>query len=80
VCPRLLKDCAAQLCQPLHKIFNLSLQLGRVPALWKTSCVVPVPKIKCPAEMNDYRPVDLGSPHFSHHEDLGAADTTPTES
>ncbi|XP_051814888.1 uncharacterized protein LOC127537121 [Acanthochromis polyacanthus] len=39
VCPRLLKDCSAQLCQPLHRIFNLSLQLGRVPALWKTSCM-----------------------------------------
>ena len=61
VCPRLLKDCAAQLCQPLQRIFNLSLQLGRVPALWKTSCIVPVPKIKCPAELNDYRPVALTS-------------------
>ncbi|CAJ1079927.1 hypothetical protein NFI96_007151 [Xyrichtys novacula] len=61
VCPWLLRDCAAELCQPLHKIFNLSLQLGRVTALWKTSCIVPVPKTKCPAELNDYRPVALTS-------------------
>uniref|UniRef100_A0A3Q1F587 Heat shock protein 9 n=1 Tax=Acanthochromis polyacanthus TaxID=80966 RepID=A0A3Q1F587_9TELE len=61
VCSRLLKDCAAQLCQPLHRIFNLSLQLGWVPVLWKTSCIVPVPKIKCPAELNDYRPIALTS-------------------
>lgn len=61
VCPRLLKDCAAQLCEPLQRIFNLSLQLGQVPALWKTSCIVPVPKLKCPAELNDYRPVALTS-------------------
>ena len=61
VCPRLLKDCAAQLCQPLHRIFNLSLQLGQVPARWKTSCIVPVPKIKCPAELKDYRPIAFTS-------------------
>ena len=61
VCPRLLKDCAAQLCEPLQRIFNPSLQLGQVPALWKTSCIVPVPKLKRPAELNDYRPVALTS-------------------
>ncbi|KAI3357770.1 hypothetical protein L3Q82_015528, partial [Scortum barcoo] len=42
---RLLRDCADQLCQVVcHYIFNLSLSLERVPVLWKTSCVVPVPK------------------------------------
>ena len=29
--------------------------------MWKTSCIVPIPKIKCPAELNDYRPVALTS-------------------
>ncbi|KAI3351323.1 hypothetical protein L3Q82_005869 [Scortum barcoo] len=41
---RLLRDCADQLCQVVSYIFNLSLSLERVPVLWKTSCVVPVPK------------------------------------
>ncbi|KAI3352424.1 hypothetical protein L3Q82_005384 [Scortum barcoo] len=44
VCPRLLKTCAAELGEPLQRIFNLSLQIGRVPTLWKTSCIVPVLK------------------------------------
>ena len=42
-------------------IFNLSLSLERVPVLWKTSCVVPVPKITHPKEPNHYRPVALTS-------------------
>ena len=41
---RLLKDCADQLCGILQHIFNLNLGLERVALLWKTSCVVPVPK------------------------------------
>lgn len=58
---RLLKDCADQLCQVLQHIFNLSLSLERVPALWKTSCVVPVPKTSHPREPNHFRPVALTS-------------------
>ncbi|KAI3372209.1 hypothetical protein L3Q82_007061 [Scortum barcoo] len=46
---RLLRDCADQLCQVVCYIFNLSLSLERVPVLWKTSCVVPVPlKLRAP--------------------------------
>ena len=61
VCPKLLKDCATQLAEPLHNLFNLSLQTEKVPVLWKTSCLVPVPKTGRPVEMNDYRPVALTS-------------------
>ncbi|KAI3363082.1 hypothetical protein L3Q82_011534 [Scortum barcoo] len=61
VCPRLLKTCAAELGEPLQRIFNLSLQIGRVPTLWKTSRIVPVPKKNRPSELNDFRPVVLTS-------------------
>ncbi|KAI4880336.1 hypothetical protein NFI96_004093 [Prochilodus magdalenae] len=61
MCPRLLKSCAAELGAPLQHIFNLSLHLGRVPTLWKTSCLVPVPKKGRPSELNDFRPVALTS-------------------
>ncbi|KAI3376159.1 hypothetical protein L3Q82_016681 [Scortum barcoo] len=61
VCPRLLKTCAAELGEPLQWIFNLSLQIGRVPTLWKTSRIVPVPKKNRPSELNDFRPVALTS-------------------
>ncbi|KAI3356654.1 hypothetical protein L3Q82_003288 [Scortum barcoo] len=40
---------------------NPSLKLGRVPQLWKTSCIVPVPKTPHPKELNSYRPVALTS-------------------
>ncbi|KAI3353939.1 hypothetical protein L3Q82_005137 [Scortum barcoo] len=59
--PRLLKTCAAELGEPLQRIFNLSLQIGRVPTLWKTSRIVPVPKKNRPSELNDFRPVALTS-------------------
>ncbi|TWW73515.1 RNA-directed DNA polymerase from mobile element jockey [Takifugu flavidus] len=42
-------------------MFNLSLRLGRAPQLWKTSCIVPVPKTPHPKELNSYRPVALMS-------------------
>ncbi|KAK7879926.1 hypothetical protein WMY93_033407 [Mugilogobius chulae] len=45
ISPRLLRECASELAVPLHTIFNKSLQTGCVPALWKTSCLVPVPKV-----------------------------------
>uniref|UniRef100_A0A674NYW7 Reverse transcriptase domain-containing protein n=1 Tax=Takifugu rubripes TaxID=31033 RepID=A0A674NYW7_TAKRU len=49
---RLLKSCADQLCGIFSHMFNLSLRLGRVPQLWKTSCIVPVPKTPHPKELN----------------------------
>ncbi|KAI4905608.1 hypothetical protein NFI96_026862, partial [Prochilodus magdalenae] len=52
VCPRMLKACAAQLGEPLQHVFNLSLRLGRVPATWKTTCLIPVPKKAHPKELN----------------------------
>ncbi|KAL0188435.1 hypothetical protein M9458_015534, partial [Cirrhinus mrigala] len=57
---RLLRECADQLCEVVLFMFNLSLSLERVPALWKT-CVVPVPKISHPKELNHYRPIVLTS-------------------
>ncbi|KAI3375647.1 hypothetical protein L3Q82_003961 [Scortum barcoo] len=54
--------CADQLCGIFGYTFNLSLKLGRVPQLWKTSCIIPVPKTPHPAkELNSYRPVALTS-------------------
>ncbi|KAL2082203.1 hypothetical protein ACEWY4_022021 [Coilia grayii] len=37
----------------------MSLWQEKVPQLWKTSCVVPVPKISRPSDFNHYRPVAL---------------------
>ncbi|KAL0203335.1 hypothetical protein M9458_001353, partial [Cirrhinus mrigala] len=56
-----LKLCASQLCGVLLRIFNLSLSIKKVPVLWKTSCLVPVPKKARPNAPSDYRPVALTS-------------------
>lgn len=51
----------AELGEPLQWIFNLSLQIGRVPSLWKKSRIVPVLKENRPSELNDFCPVALTS-------------------
>ena len=58
---RVLRECADQLSEVTLHMFNLSLSLERVPVLWKTSCVVPVPKTAHPREPGHYRPVALTS-------------------
>ncbi|KAI3372137.1 hypothetical protein L3Q82_006995 [Scortum barcoo] len=77
---RLLRDCADQLCQVVCYIFNLSLSLERVPVLWKTSCVVPVPKTSRPKEPNHFRPMALtSSPDEGTGEDRPQAPPPPGE-
>ncbi len=61
VSPRLLKACADELGDPLQYVFNLSLHLGKVPSLWKTSCIIPVPKKKHPSDPNDFCLIALTS-------------------
>ncbi|RXN16542.1 chymotrypsin-like elastase family member 2A [Labeo rohita] len=51
--------CALELGDPLQRIFNRSLEQGRVPRQWKTTCIIPVPKKPHPGELNDYRPIAL---------------------
>uniref|UniRef100_A0A8C6M3D6 Reverse transcriptase domain-containing protein n=1 Tax=Nothobranchius furzeri TaxID=105023 RepID=A0A8C6M3D6_NOTFU len=61
VSPGVLKACAKQLCGILQHLFNLSLAQEKVPVLWKTSCLVPVPRKTCPSVNDDYRLVALTS-------------------
>ena len=55
------KNCVTQLSGIFHSIFQAFLSLQKVPTLWKTFIVVPVPKISRPASPNDFRPVALTS-------------------
>ena len=57
--PRVLKLCANQLCGIFSFLFNLSLSNCIIPNLWKTSCIIPVPKKPNVKVMNDYRPIAL---------------------
>ncbi|KAJ0033829.1 hypothetical protein NQD34_000936 [Periophthalmus magnuspinnatus] len=58
---RLLKSCADELCGVMEHVFNMSLKLRVVPQLWKTSCVVPVPKTPQAKELSSFRLVALTS-------------------
>ena len=56
-----LKHCVEQLAPVLTDIFNSSLELQSVPAPFKSSIIVPVPKGSNPKTLNDFRPVALTS-------------------
>ncbi|XP_068196716.1 A disintegrin and metalloproteinase with thrombospondin motifs 17 isoform X2 [Antennarius striatus] len=47
VSPRMLKACAFQLCEILQHLYNTSLSVQRVPALWKICRLIRVPKTSC---------------------------------
>lgn len=54
----LYKSAAPYLAKPLSSLINESIETARVPLIWKTSCVTPVPKVTKPT-MNDIRPISL---------------------
>ncbi|KAK3521127.1 hypothetical protein QTP86_013011 [Hemibagrus guttatus] len=61
VTPTCLKTCADQLAFIFSQIFNRSLELCEVPACFKRSTIIPIPKKPKITGLNDYRPVALTS-------------------
>ena len=61
VSPSVLRHCADQLAPVFTNIFNTSLELCHVPACFKASTIIPVPKKAKVSGLNDYRPVALTS-------------------
>ena len=57
--PKILKLCSKQLSYIYCTIFNMSLNICKIPTLWKTSKIIPVPKTSNISQMNDLRPVAL---------------------
>ena len=57
--PRLLKEAASQLKNPLCKLFNKSLSSSFFPSEWKKANVTPVFKSNNPNEVKNYRPISL---------------------
>ena len=53
--PRLLKECASVLAEPLTKVFNESLATGIFPNQWKRSSVSPVFKKGARSNIENYR-------------------------
>lgn len=56
-----LKDCAAELPDVFTFIYNTSLSTSWVPACFKATTIVPLPKQSNVTCLNDYRPVALTS-------------------
>ena len=46
-------------CEPLARLFNLSLATSQVPMQWKTACIIPVPKVAVPTQHSDFRPISI---------------------
>ncbi|KAJ8027323.1 LINE-1 reverse transcriptase-like [Holothuria leucospilota] len=46
-------------------IFQGSILKSDIPCLWKNALTTPVPKVKIPSCVNDFRPIDLGSIAFN---------------
>ncbi|KAK3571079.1 hypothetical protein QTP86_001732 [Hemibagrus guttatus] len=61
VTPVCLKTCAEQLAFIFSQIFNRSLELCEVPACFKRSTIIPIPKKPKITGLNNYRPVALMS-------------------
>lgn len=61
ITPFLLKTFAEELAIAWCPVFQQSLDTHTVPALWKRSVIIPLPKKVNPTENNDFRPVALTS-------------------
>ena len=59
--PLLLKECAADIAEPLSLIFKESFRSGTLPEDWRTAHVVPIFKKGSRIDRANYRPVSLTS-------------------
>ena len=55
----LLRTCSFELAEPVAHLYNCSIHSGVVPNPWRIAVVTPVPKVPCPASLNDYRSISI---------------------
>ena len=56
---RLMRGAAAEICNPLTKIINVSLETGYIPREWKVARVVPLFKSGKITDLDNYRPISI---------------------
>ena len=61
IAPKILKETVEQICTPLAHLFNMSLQEGIVPFVWKEANIIPLFKKGSRNKSVNYRPVSLTS-------------------
>ena len=59
--PAVLQIIAPTIAEPLTRLFNLSLDLGTVPADWRRAIIAPIHKNGDMSDIENYRPVSLTS-------------------
>ena len=59
--PRIMKEFAYELAEPITDFFNFSISSGTVPDIWKCANITPVPKETIPKQESDFRPISLTS-------------------
>ena len=57
--PRLLKESASVILEPLAKLMNCSISLGHYPSRWKMGQVIPLFKRMMNPCKKNYRPVTV---------------------
>ena len=57
--PKVLKELSKEIAVPLSKIFNKSLETGKIPYDWKSAEVTAIFKKGSKSEPGNYRPVSL---------------------
>ena len=55
----LLKCCAPYISSSLSDVFNKSLSSGKIPAEWKISNIIPIPKGGVKNDVSNFRPISL---------------------
>lgn len=59
--PSLLRHCSDSLIKPLFLLFNMSLDSGVFPSIWKHTFIVPVFKSGNRNDVRNYRPISIQS-------------------
>ena len=59
--PKVLKFCSYQLAPIITRLFRFSIDSKATPNSWKSAVIKPLPKVKNPHQLKEYRPIALTS-------------------